>query len=133
MTDSDWRSKYAPSPDLALYDTEEDYLKYGDAFVSISYPEELGRAMARAYQQEVEKFKAVPLSHQLPGRELPQGTARWEVTCKQDPRFNMQGVTYGLIGASAAMDKAIREKAKELGLSDEALDALTIEVGAWKD
>jgi hypothetical protein len=57
----------------------------------------------------------------------------WTVRCKEDPRFDMEGEAYGLIGSEKAMNEAIVAKAKELGISDEDLDKLTIEVSACKD
>ena len=99
--------------------------------------EELGRAMARAYAEavaEIKEIREVPMDH--PEQRTPPiipGSTHWTVTCKQDSRFNMQGTAHGLISAEAEMDRAIRTKAKELQISDEDLDKLTIEVGAWKE
>ena len=61
------------------------------------------------------------------------GGATWTTTCREDPRFNMSGYAGGIWSAASEMDGAIRAKAKALGLTDEQLDALTIETSAYKD
>lgn len=57
----------------------------------------------------------------------------WSVSCKQDPRFNLQGSAGGMAGAESAMNDAIRAKQKELGMSDADIDKLTIETSFFKD
>jgi len=57
----------------------------------------------------------------------------WSTTCASDPRFNMNGKGEGSLFGVPAMDDAIKNKAKELGLTDAELDALTIEVSFCKD
>jgi len=58
--------------------------------------------------------------------------ASWSTSSKKDPRFNMSGYSSGIWSAQAAMDDAIRAKAKALKI---AIDQIPddIEIGAWKD
>lgn len=57
----------------------------------------------------------------------------WATTCETDPRFNLSGRAYGMVGAHKAIDEAIRTKQAELGLTDEQMDKLKIETSFWKD
>jgi hypothetical protein len=57
----------------------------------------------------------------------------WETHCGSDARFNMKGSAHGMADAERQMDKAIRAKQAELGMSDADVDALTIEISFWKD
>jgi hypothetical protein len=52
----------------------------------------------------------------------------WNTVSKKDPRFTMQGYCSSVFVASSEMDKAILNKAKQLGV--EPPD--DIEVSAWK-
>lgn len=60
------------------------------------------------------------------------GDIYWSTSCAQDPRFNLSGTSSGVLSSSFAIDAAIRAKQKELGLSDEYMGGLTIEMGASK-
>lgn len=64
--------------------------------------------------------------------EYEGGGTTWSTSCAQDPRFNMSGSSSGVISSSFDIEKAIRTKQVELGLSDEYMDSLTIEMGASK-
>ena len=56
----------------------------------------------------------------------------WGTHCAQDSRFNLSGSASGVLSSSVAIDQAIRAKQVELKLTDEYVDALTIEMGALK-
>jgi|HubBroStandDraft_2_1064218.scaffolds.fasta_scaffold25851_2 hypothetical protein len=60
------------------------------------------------------------------------GSTIWSTSCAQDPRFNLSGRSYGVISSGSEIDKAVRAKQAELGLSDEYMASLTIEMGAAK-
>lgn len=46
----------------------------------------------------------------------PKSSTSWSTTCKSDPRFNMSGEASGIWSAFYDINKAIREKAEELGV-----------------
>ena len=57
------------------------------------------------------------------------GGGTWWTKCESDPRFNLSGRAYGMWGGSDAIDKAIRQKAKDLGIEPPE----EIEIGFMKD
>jgi hypothetical protein len=57
----------------------------------------------------------------------------WTTKCAQDARFNMDGRAEGSMFGVPAMDAAIQAKQKELGLTDQELDRLSIEVSFCKE
>ena len=64
---------------------------------------------------------------------MAAGMGSWSTRCAQDPRFNMDGRGMGSLFGCLAINDAILAKQKELGLTDEQMNALTIEVEFWKD
>jgi hypothetical protein len=56
-----------------------------------------------------------------PSEDYYRDNWSWSTSCKSDPRFNLSGYASGMWSAMDAVDKAIRTKAKELGLTEEQI------------
>jgi hypothetical protein len=64
--------------------------------------------------------------------EYEGGGATWSTRCEKDPRFNLSGSCLGVSSSVFHIDAAIRAKQKELGLSDEYMKSITIEMSVSK-
>ena len=64
---------------------------------------------------------------------LTPGEGTWTTLCQQDARFNMSGRAGSVRAAGIAINLAIQRKARELAVTDEYLDSLTISTGFVKD
>jgi hypothetical protein len=60
------------------------------------------------------------------------GNTTWTIRCKSDPRFNAYGIACGVFDADHRINEHIKNKIKELGLSDDQIPE-DIEISAWKD
>ena len=70
--------------------------------------------------------------HDPSDSEYAGGGASWSTSCAKDPRFNLSGTSSGVVSSGSDIDRAVRARQAELGLSDEYVDSLTIEMSASK-